>query len=234
MRARIDRSRWLSIAGPAALFALIATAVLGLDAVSMDRSILGWIHHNVSGPQVEHAMLIASDLGRLPAMTFIVAGITACLLVARRNRDAAFLLIAAVGSAILNLALKSIFDRQRPALWISAAPEQGTSFPSGHAMGSATLALALIVMTWHSRWRWPVLALSITSDQLLAPVLRRALPNRRRCWLVCQCVLGRRSPPCGPSAKFGQIAAPSRSVDQRAAGPSAQRGWELPRARGGC
>ena len=32
----------------------------------------------------------------------------------------------------------------------------GDSFPSGHAVGSMTLAAALVVLTWKTRWRWLV------------------------------------------------------------------------------
>jgi len=32
--------------------------------------------------------------------------------------------------------------------------EAGYSFPSGHAMASAALGLALAVALWNSRWRW--------------------------------------------------------------------------------
>ncbi|HEU4665623.1 MAG TPA: phosphatase PAP2 family protein, partial [Dokdonella sp.] len=32
------------------------------------------------------------------------------------------------------------------------------SFPSGHAMGSMTLACVLVLLCWWTRLRWPVLA----------------------------------------------------------------------------
>jgi undecaprenyl-diphosphatase len=47
----------------------------------------------------------------------------------------------------------------RPDLWLSIAPEQTFSFPSGHAMGSATLAAALSLLPWRTGWRWPAVAL---------------------------------------------------------------------------
>jgi len=50
-----------------------------------------------------------------------------------------------------------LFQRDRPSLWESVSPETTFSFPSGHAMGSMTLAMVAILLAWPTRWRWPVL-----------------------------------------------------------------------------
>ena len=76
----------------------------------------------------------------------------------RRLREGLFAGVAIIGSALLNLATKQFFARDRPSLWESIAPESSYSFPSGHAMGSMTLALVLVLLAWPTRWRWPVLA----------------------------------------------------------------------------
>ena len=55
--------------------------------------------------------------------------------------------------AILDAA-KQLFARERPSLWASIAPEDNFSFPSGHAMGSMTLACVLVLLAWPTRWRW--------------------------------------------------------------------------------
>lgn len=73
-----------------------------------------------------------------------------------RLREGLFAGIAIIGSALLNMATKQIFARDRPSLWASISPETTFSFPSGHAMGSATLAWVLLLLAWHTRWRWPV------------------------------------------------------------------------------
>lgn len=76
----------------------------------------------------------------------------------RRYRESLFAAIATGGSALLNIAAKQFFARDRPSLWESIAPEHNYSFPSGHAMGSMTLALVLLALAWPTRWRWPLLA----------------------------------------------------------------------------
>jgi undecaprenyl-diphosphatase len=74
----------------------------------------------------------------------------------RRFREGLFAGIAIVGSLLLNIAAKHVFARARPELWPSIAPETTYSFPSGHAMGSVTLALVVVLLCWHARapWGW--------------------------------------------------------------------------------
>ena len=78
----------------------------------------------------------------------------------RELREGLFAGFAIIGSALLNLGAKQLFARERPSLWESIAPESSFSFPSGHAMGSMTLACVLVLLAWHTRWRWLVLAAS--------------------------------------------------------------------------
>jgi membrane-associated phospholipid phosphatase len=73
----------------------------------------------------------------------------------RRMREGLFAGIALAGSGLLNVAAKQFFARDRPSLWESIAPEHNYSFPSGHAMGSMTLAIVLVLLAWPTRWRWP-------------------------------------------------------------------------------
>ena len=80
------------------------------------------------------------------------------LAVLRKYREAVFAAIALGGSALLNIGAKLAFARERPSLWDSIAPETSYSFPSGHAMGSMTLAWVCVLLAWRTRWRWPVLA----------------------------------------------------------------------------
>lgn len=55
---------------------------------------------------------------------------------------------------VINLLAKALLGRVRPALWVSLAPETTPSFPSGHAMGSAAVVLALGLILAHSPRRW--------------------------------------------------------------------------------
>ena len=79
------------------------------------------------------------------------------LVLRRRFRDGLFFGIAVIGSAVLDIVAKNYFARMRPDLWLSITPETTYSFPSGHAMGSSTVGMAVILLCWPTRWRWPVM-----------------------------------------------------------------------------
>jgi len=94
-------------------------------------------------------------------------GFVLVLVLLRRRREALFAALALGGSALLNVGTKALFARDRPSLWESIAPEETFSFPSGHAMGSATLAWVLVLLAWRTRWRWPVLAVALAGVLLV-------------------------------------------------------------------
>jgi undecaprenyl-diphosphatase len=114
--------------------------------------------HRFASPGVDAFFVTVSKLGYqggvLPA-DVLIAG---WLLYRRRYRDGLFFGLAVVGSLLVNLAVKGHFTRFRPDLWASISPEMTYSFPSGHAMGSATLATAVVLLLWPTRWRWWALA----------------------------------------------------------------------------
>lgn len=115
---------------------------------------------SMAGPALDRFFVIVSALGYQYGVVPADITIGIVLLVARRWREAVFASVSFAGSALLNVATKQFFQRDRPTLWESIAPETTFSFPSGHAMGSMTLAMVVILLAWYTRWRWPVLLLA--------------------------------------------------------------------------
>jgi membrane-associated phospholipid phosphatase len=161
------RARWrrlaLAFAGvalPLMLFAFFAEDVHDGDPFPFDEPLLLAANAKAS-PGMDRFMLLGSRLGYeygvVPVDVLLVLG----LLAARRLRPGLFAAVAVAGSALLNLAGKAVFQRERPDLWLSIAPEYNYSFPSGHAMGSATLAVTVLLLVWHTRWRWPAALLGL-------------------------------------------------------------------------
>ncbi|MEO6155271.1 MAG: phosphatase PAP2 family protein [Thermomonas sp.] len=101
-----------------------------------------------------------SAIGYLYGVVPLDIVLVLALALRRRLSEGLFAGMAIIGSALLNLGTKQLFARARPTLWESIAPESSFSFPSGHAMGSMTLACVLVLLAWHTRWRWPVLAVT--------------------------------------------------------------------------
>lgn len=136
-------------------FAELADEVREHESFAFDEPILRFAE-SLHGDVLDRAMVFISDIGYAYGVVPFDILLIAVLAWRARLREGLFAGIAIIGSALLNLATKQIFARDRPSLWASISPETTFSFPSGHAMGSATLAWVLLLLAWHTRWRWPV------------------------------------------------------------------------------
>ena len=136
-------------------FAEIGEEIREREAIFFDAPILRFAH-GLASARLDRMFLWVTDVGYLHGVVPLDFVLVAALTLTRRFREATFAAIALGGSALINMATKVVFARGRPSLWDSIAPETTFSFPSGHAMGSATLACVLIALSWHSRWRWLV------------------------------------------------------------------------------
>ena len=116
--------------------------------------------HKLATPGVDAFFVALSKLGYQWGVVPVDALLLCLLVWKRRYRDGLFFGLSVIGSLVLNMAAKNHFARGRPGLWASIAPEMSFSFPSGHAMASVTLGVAVILLAWNSRWRWWVFAAS--------------------------------------------------------------------------
>lgn len=134
-------------------FGELADEVREAEAFPFDAPILQFAQ-GIAGDGLDRAFLLASKLGYEWGVVPLDVTLVLALALSRTLREGLFAGIAIIGSGLLNLGAKQLFARQRPTLWESIAPESTFSFPSGHAMGSITLALVLVLLAWHTRWRW--------------------------------------------------------------------------------
>lgn len=146
---------FLGVLLPLWVFAELADEVHELEQFVYDDALLLGAHA-WAGPRMDRFFAAVSTVGYEGVVAIDVAVVLA-ILWTRRWREATFAAAAFVGSALLNLGSKQFFQRDRPTLWESILPEDTFSFPSGHAMGSMTLAMTAILLAWRTRWRWPVL-----------------------------------------------------------------------------
>ena len=118
--------------------------------------------HGMARAGFDRTFLLFSQLGYGHGVVPFDIVLVLALAWRRHAREALFAGLATGGSALLNVAAKHAFARARPDLWVSIAPESTYSFPSGHAMGSITLAWVVVLLWWYlpsprwRRWRWPV------------------------------------------------------------------------------
>ncbi|KGM57498.1 membrane protein [Lysobacter arseniciresistens ZS79] len=139
-------------------FAELADEIRESEPLAFDEPLLLWAR-SLAGPGMDRWLVAVTDAGYLYGVVPADVLLVVALLLWRRLPEATFAAIALAGSALLNVGTKLLFARERPSLWESIAPEVTYSFPSGHAMGSATLAWVLVLLAWRTRWRWPVLLL---------------------------------------------------------------------------
>ncbi len=164
-RWRTGSARWLTVLFtgvllPLTVFIVLVDAIGEGEALPVDTALLMWMQARAS-PALDGFFVVVSrfgyEWGVIPLDLLLVAG----LLWRRRWRDAAFAATALAGAALLNLGSKQLFQRVRPDLWESIAPESTFSFPSGHAMGAMALALTLVLLAWPTRWRHPVVLFAV-------------------------------------------------------------------------
>lgn len=117
--------------------------------------------HKLASPGIDAFFVTVSKLGYTWGVVPIDALVLFFLAWRRHYRDGLFFGLAVIGSLLVNMAAKSYFTRFRPELWLSVAPEHTYSFPSGHAMGSMTLGLAVLLLAWPTRWRGLVLVAAL-------------------------------------------------------------------------
>jgi undecaprenyl-diphosphatase len=130
------------------------------EVFPFDRPLLEFAHA-IASPALDRLALLLGRIGYAYGVVPFDVALVLALALWRRKREGLFAGIALAGSVLLNVGAKHYFGRARPDFWLSLAPETSYSFPSGHAMGSMTLAAVLALLAWHSRWRWPVPVVAI-------------------------------------------------------------------------
>jgi len=103
-----------------------------------DAKLSAWLHANRS-PSLTWALRIATELGSTwwAICAAVLFGIF--LLTRRQIYWLAVLWLSVFGGMILNLLLKSVFQRARPSFEVPILSLTGYSFPSGHTMAATVL-----------------------------------------------------------------------------------------------
>lgn len=140
------------------------------DEIGVDED-LGRFDVELSAQLSQHAsaqqlriFATITDLGDKRFLIPLAAAIGVALLVRRRTFLATAWIVATAGGALLNVGLKAIFERSRPAHLHGFASADGWSFPSGHSSGSFIvygLLAYLIVLLSAPRYHVPVAAIAM-------------------------------------------------------------------------
>jgi undecaprenyl-diphosphatase len=155
------RHRWLEprfllllcvVALALSVFLQVADEVVDGETHDIDAAIMLALHPGEARDGSEDPRWLRdmardiTSLGSTIVLSLVVAVAVVYLLLARRYRLAGFALAATSLGAMLNSLLKMLFDRSRPDLILHDIYLSTSSFPSGHAMSSATVYLTLGAM----------------------------------------------------------------------------------------
>lgn len=122
-----------AVLGGTVAFAALAHAVMEGRTQQVDDAVLRWMGSHGS-PAMDGAMLEVTSLGGRVVVWVLVLVSSAFLWQARRRWSAALVWVAVLGSGLVNLVLKEVFNRPRPDVFPWRTPHVGNaSFPSGHA-----------------------------------------------------------------------------------------------------
>jgi membrane-associated phospholipid phosphatase len=139
------------------LFIFLAREILEDKEVNFDMKAFAWAD-NLGSPTFDNFM---TNITFFASRNFITGAsillIIYFLFIRRHKWYSIKVPVIAVGSISLNLLLKFLFDRERPII-PHLVKSYGLSFPSGHAMISASFYGLLIYLIWvnvkNPVWRW--------------------------------------------------------------------------------
>ncbi|MBF9142279.1 phosphatase PAP2 family protein [Hymenobacter properus] len=125
-----------------------------------DKAILEFWHAHAT-PALDRLALAFTAAGDPLPMSLLALATTLALARWGRRPQAWFFALSVGGAMLLNLLVKVLFARPRPALWVSLKPAFYYSFPSGHAMGAAAVVTALGFLLKRHRYRGLVWGLGL-------------------------------------------------------------------------
>lgn len=135
------------------LFAWLAERVSAGGTLGFDDAVLRWMGaHQVHW--VQRGVLEITALGEGSVVIVLTLAMALMLAVDRHRLSAFLLIVTAYGGLILNVALKHIFNRPRPHIFVWGTTVASTSFPSGHAMNAAIVYLSLAFVLSRLEVRW--------------------------------------------------------------------------------
>ncbi|MEN2976361.1 MULTISPECIES: phosphatase PAP2 family protein [Tistrella] len=170
-----------AVAGAIYVFIGLADEVMEGETEALDRWLLSSLRNPADpadpiGPRwLETGFADLTALGSttvLGLMTLIVIG----YLLMRRSRAAALTVaLSVIGGTVLSFGLKLLFERPRPDLVAHLVDVQTASFPSAHAMLSATtyLTLGTLLAAFESRRRLKIYVLGVAIALTIAVGLSR-------------------------------------------------------------
>jgi len=128
------------------VFGFVAQGVRSQEAFALDAWATPFLH-GISSPGMDVAMTVITTLGTIFVILPAAIVFGAWLLHEGHRRSVAFLVVALLGSFVIQWTMKPFFARPRPALsWSQVLPDY--SFPSGHTLNTVIFYGAVALIVW--------------------------------------------------------------------------------------
>lgn len=140
------------------IFSLVGFSFLAFIVKQFSYYILSWDSsillaiHNQSQPILDKIAINTTNLGGLVGIIILIFPIVLLLVSQKQWRPIGYLITTIISSSLVILFVKLFFQRMRPHFWELSYLPHGFSFPSGHAMGSMTLVIAVLLITRGTIW----------------------------------------------------------------------------------
>ena len=133
------------------IFLKLADDVWFREGFWWDAPVMLAVHRFSSPPLDALVMALTTTGGRLLPLIFIGTAVVLCK--KERPTELVALTVSVIGSFAVNMVLKWLFARPRPAVFPPLTVETTYSFPSGHAMMAMAFYGLLAVFLWEYRRR---------------------------------------------------------------------------------
>jgi membrane-associated phospholipid phosphatase len=150
--------RYVAVGCAAGLAALGVVVAIDAGPLPGERRILTELRSAV-GDSYDPALIRLADLTDLLPLAIVGVLVGLGLTWRRRWRDLAYGAVVVVVVWAVNPVLKELFARPRPDLWPAPMAVSEYSFPSGHAVDTAALVGAIVMLSWATSARWLVVSL---------------------------------------------------------------------------
>ncbi len=142
------RTLLLASLTPFTLFVLLGVAVNHgwVGTAELDGPSSGIRAWAAERPWLEHSLFLVEDLFATHGLTIATLALVGWLLLRRQFRAGAFVLVVMLAARELSGYTKELFGRDRPVWQDSDFLHTASSYPSGHAAGTAAIGGVVIVL----------------------------------------------------------------------------------------
>jgi undecaprenyl-diphosphatase len=149
----VTLKKFLVILSLLTAFGLLAIAISTLPLITYWDSIILKKVHNLQSLELDQIAIALTQTAGAVGILAITSLLSMGLVWGKQWRSLGYVWLVIIGGGLITFLVKLLFHRARPAVWVSPLPQPDFSFPSGHAMLSMSLVMAIAILIPQKHWR---------------------------------------------------------------------------------